>query len=121
MFTQSFTGETSKVFVGNWENNGFWISKFRRQMLNLRPDIIARFTYYNNKKEKLTVNFSIGFSSLISALLGGFIFMLVIIQLFNGYILESWIAWLGIYIFISLYALGRMKRTISEKILNFKQ
>ncbi len=41
MFNQSYTGETSKIFVGNWKKDGFWISKFRRQLLDFRPDIIA--------------------------------------------------------------------------------
>lgn len=120
MFRQSYTGETSKIFVGNWKENGFWISKFHRQLLNLRPDIIARFTYQGIKKEKLIVKFSIGLSSLISAFLVGVIFMILIIQLFNDYILESWIVFFVIYILSSRYALKKMKRAISDKIMNFK-
>lgn len=77
MFTQCYTGRTEKIFVGNWTSNGFWISKFRLQLFELRPDIITQFyieseTHY----EKVIMKSSIGFSSLFIGLIWIILFSL---------------------------------------------
>jgi len=70
MFSQSYTGRTGKIFVGNWTSNGFWISKFRLQLFQLRPDIITQFYIESETRyEKVTMKSSIGFSSLFIGLI----------------------------------------------------
>ena len=70
MFGQSYTGRTGKIFVGNWTSNGFWISKFRLQLFQLRPDIITQFYIESEPRyEKVTMKSSIGFSSLFIGLI----------------------------------------------------
>ncbi len=65
IFRQSFTGVTLKTFVGNWTNNGFLISKFRMQLMQFRPDIIAKFKFLDKSdNSEVSIRYSIGFSSL---------------------------------------------------------
>lgn len=66
MFRQSFSGITKKLFVGNWTDQGFWISKYRLQLYQFRPDIITRFYIENGSSNvKVTMKSSIGFSSIL--------------------------------------------------------
>lgn len=70
MFRQSFNGMTRKIFVGNWTSNGFWISKFRFQLVQLHPVIITQFYIESETRyEKVTMKSSIGFSSLFIGLI----------------------------------------------------
>ena len=67
---QSYTGLTNKVFVGNWTKDGFWLSKYRLQLFQLRPDIITRFSIQKETTyQKVTMKSSIGFSSLFLAMI----------------------------------------------------
>ncbi|MCB2196479.1 MAG: hypothetical protein KQH79_11515 [Bacteroidetes bacterium] len=121
MFRQSYTGVTEKAFVGNWKDYGFWISKFRLQMLQLRPDIIAKFIYLTGTSERLLIRYSIGFSSLIFAFFIGFILTAYSLLNFEEvYYFLSWIIYILLYAGISAFALKRMKKSIKEKILNIK-
>jgi hypothetical protein len=70
MFRQGYTGLTAKIFVGNWTSNGFWISKFRLQLLQFRPDIFTQFYIESETRfEKVKMRTSIGFSSLLMGLI----------------------------------------------------
>lgn len=67
MFRQSYTGLTKKLFVGNWTTNGFWISKFRMQLAQIRPDIIMRFRITQDRDiVKVSLKSSVGFSSIFT-------------------------------------------------------
>ena len=70
MFSQGYTGRTDKIFVGNWTSNGFWLSKFRLQLFQFRPDIITQFYIESETRyEKVIMKSSIGFSSLFFGLM----------------------------------------------------
>ena len=119
MFKQSYTGMTEKAFVGNWKDYGFWISKFRLQMFQLRPDIIAKFFHLTGTSERLVIRYSIGFSSLIFAFFIGFLLTAYFLLIYGEvYYFLSWIIWIGLYALISRFSLKRMKKAIEKKILN---
>lgn len=70
MFRQSYYGITGKLFVGNWTDQGFWISRFKMQLNQFRPDIICRFDIENRSSTvKVTIRSSIGFSSLFTGMI----------------------------------------------------
>lgn len=70
MFRQSYYGVTDKLFVGNWAEQGFWISRFKRQLYQFRPDIICRFDFENSASAvKITICSSIGFSSVFTGMM----------------------------------------------------
>ena len=70
MFRQGFSGVTGKLFVGNWTEKGFWISRFKRQFSQFRPDIICRFNIENRASTvNVTIRSSIGFSSLLTGMI----------------------------------------------------
>lgn len=70
MFKQSYTGVTKKLFVGNWTDQGFWISRFKMQIYQFRPDIICRFNIENRASTvKVNIRSSIGFSSLFTGMI----------------------------------------------------
>jgi len=115
MFRQSYNGITSKKFVGNYNKNGFWISKFKLQVIELRPDIIAKFSLLNN--DKLIIKYSIGFSSIIMAIIIGIIFSLIpFIYLDINFIL-TYLIWIIIYMLISKFSLNKLRKLIREKII----
>jgi len=118
MFKQSYTGLTEKEFVGNWRDYGFWISKFRLQMFQLRPDIIAKFIHLTGTSERIVIRYSIGFSSLIIALFLGVLLTFYLMQYGLEYCFLGWIVWIILYTGISLVSLKKMKNTIKEIILN---
>ncbi|HLN74707.1 MAG: hypothetical protein ACM3O8_11170 [Methylococcaceae bacterium] len=70
MFRQSFAGVTKKLFVGNWTDQGFWISRYKLQLYQFRPDIICRFNIENRTSTvKVNIQSSIGFSSLFTGMI----------------------------------------------------
>ncbi len=119
MFKQSYTGLTDKTFVGNWTKDGFWISKFRRQLMELRPDIIVRFDFHKQKNQTiLKLRYSIGFSSILM----GLIWILFISSAFsipfrNGFIIVFTL-FLIAYIILTLNCLNNTKSKIKEKIFS---
>lgn len=120
IFIQSFTGITLKTFVGNWTKNGFWISKFRMQLMQLRPDIIAKFKFADNSENSiLSVRYSIGFSSLFIGLIWITIFALPFIIAFGliGYLI-SLAVMVGGYILLSIIELKNLREKIIEKIMS---
>lgn len=122
MFKQSYTGITNKIFVGNWTKNGFWISKFKNQLIDLRPDIIARFSFCNDHNlEKVKIRYSMGFSSLFYGLFGMLIFSSFFMALGEiGFIFGIIIFW-GLYYLLAIIELNRMKRKIKEKLLRTRE
>ncbi len=119
MFKQSFTGITLKTFVGNWIKNGFWISKFRMQLLQLRPDVIAKFNFLDNPQNCiLSIRYSIGFSSLFIGLIWIIMFSLPFSSFgFIGYMIGLTMM-IGGYVLLSIIELNKLKEKIKEKILS---
>ncbi len=117
MFKQSFTGITLKTFVGNWTKNGFWISRFRMQLIQLRPDIIAKFIFANNPKNSvLSIRYSIGFSSLFIGLMWITMFALPFLAFgLVGYLIGLAVM-IGGYVLLSVIELENLQEKILEKI-----
>lgn len=70
MFRQSYSGVTKKLFVGNWTDQGFWISRFKLQLNQFRPDIICRFNIeHRSSTVKVNIRSSIGFSSILTGMI----------------------------------------------------
>ncbi len=117
-FRQSYTGITDKTFVGNWTKNGFWISKFRKQLFQFRPDIIASFKIVpRNNITKIRIRYSIGFSSLFFAGMWILLASTIFIPFGTfGYIIGLFIL-TGLYSALSKVELDRIRDTINEKIL----
>ncbi len=119
MFKQSFTGITLKSFIGNWDKKGFWVSKFRMQLLEIRPDIIAKFKFSDDSEESiLSIRYSIGFSNLLIGLVWIVLFSLPF-SVFGivGYMLGI-LAMIGVYIVLSINELDNIKKKIIEKIMS---
>jgi hypothetical protein len=119
MFQQSYTGITEKLFVGNWTKNGFWISKFRIQLLDIRPDIIVKFVFLQNKPfTRLCMRYSLGLSSIIQMLLILFMGLILFIQIDKGIILYGMIIMVFFYFLIVRVELNRTERNVQERILD---
>ncbi|QQS51049.1 MAG: hypothetical protein IPM71_16525 [Bacteroidota bacterium] len=119
MFKQSFTGITLKTFVGNWTKNGFWISKFRMQLMQLRPDIIAKFRFIDiSEYSELSIRYSIGFSSLFIGLMWITMFALPFLAFgLVGYLIGLAVT-IGGYVLLSIIELGNLQEKILEKVLS---
>jgi hypothetical protein len=120
MFRQSFTGLTGKLFVGNWTSNGFWISKFRLQFIQLRPDIITRFYIENEAPyEKVTMKSSIGFSSLFVGLIWMILFSVPFASFFGltGF-LVAFAIMVFFYSLLTSIEYDRMIKAIKNNIIN---
>lgn len=119
MFKQSFTGITLKTFVGNWTKNGFWISKFRMQLIQLRPDIIAKFEFADNSENSvLSIRYSIGFSSLFIGLMWITMFALPFSAFGLVGFLIGLVVMIGGYVLLSVIELENLQEKIIEKILS---
>jgi hypothetical protein len=118
IFRQSYTGITSKTFVGNWTKNGFWITKFRMQLMQLRPDIIAKFRFNKtSENSEVSIRYSIGFSSLFIGLILITTFALPFAAFgLVGYFI-GFVVMIGGYIIISKIELENIVMKINEKIL----
>jgi len=118
IFKQSFTGYTTKTFVGNWTQNGFWLSKFRLQLFQLRPDIIARFQFkQETNKVNLSIRYSIGFSSVVLAVVIIFILSPAFLVLGALAYFIGVSAMIGLYIKLAFDELDRLEKAITEKLL----
>ena len=118
MFRQSYTGITEKFFVGNWTKKGFWISKFRLQLLEIRPDIIVRFNFSQKKNNTLlSIRYSLGLSSIIQMFLILLLGLILFVQIDRIIVPYGMITLVFIYFFIIRYELKRTKRIINDKIL----
>lgn len=119
LFRQSYTGRTSKAFVGNWTKNGFWISRFRIQMFQFRPDLIANFRFYSGPAlSRISIRYSIGLSSILSALFVIFAFSLPLFSLGKGGYITGLIFLSGIYIVLTVFELDSLKKAINKNILS---
>ncbi len=120
MFRQSYTGITGKLFVGNWTSYGFWISKYRHQFIQFRPDIITRFYFIESLHEKkIEMKSSIGFSSIL--------FFLIIILVFSSSVASEFgdagffsllIIFSLLYILLTKIEYENMLENIKSNILN---
>lgn len=119
MFKQSFTGITLKTFVGNWTKSGFWISKFRMQLMQLRPDIIAKFRFSDNLEYSvLSIRYSIGFSSLFIGLMWIIMFALPFLAFgLIEYLIGSAVM-IGGYALLTIIELENLQEKIIEKVLS---
>ncbi len=119
IFKQSFTGITDKTFVGNWTKKGFWLSKYRYQLFQARPDIIARFNFISNQNNtQIEIKYSIGFSSILIIM----ILALPILAAFSLWGIIGFIVGLIlmslIYYILSASEYDSIKESIKEKILS---
>jgi hypothetical protein len=119
MFRQSYTGIANKLFVGNWTKSGFWISKFRLQVLEVRPDIIIRFIFMpGTTSTRLGIRYSLGISSILQL-----VFLLCLVAVFFVQISRPFIpfgltAFFILYIYIARTELMKSKKIVNEKLLN---
>lgn len=119
MIKQSYTGFTNKTFVGNWTEYGFWISKYKLQMWQFRPDIIARF-YLKKRASSLQVKikYSLGFSSIF----WGSILILIFSAILSSALMKNNL-FSAISIFSAIYVIATiiqyriMKKAVNDKIL----
>jgi hypothetical protein len=117
IFRQSYSGYTQKTFVGNWTKKGFWITKFRLQLIDFRPDIIANFKILNlNENRQIEIRYSIGFSSLFFALFWIFFASTIFIPLGNtGYII-GFLFLTMLHSILTRIELDRLKNSIKDKL-----
>lgn len=120
MFRQSYNGMTTKLFVGNWTSDGFWISKYRNQFIQLRPDIITRF-YIKEDNEGIHVvmKSSIGFSSIFTFLILLLIFSSSSASEFGINAIYSVASiFILLYILLSKIEYDRMLTSIKKTVFN---
>jgi len=118
MFRQSYTGRTEKIFVGNWTSNGFWISKFRLQLFQLRPDIITQFYIESETRyEKVTMKSSIGFSSLFIGLMWIILFSVPFATVGQTGFFIGVVMMLILYSFLTSIEYNRMIKAIKDNIV----
>ncbi|MCK3685278.1 hypothetical protein [Maribellus sp. YY47] len=118
IFKQSYTGYTLKTFVGNWTPNGFWLSKYRKQLFQLRPDVIAKFRFEQEAdKIHLSVRYSIGFSSVFTGLVIIFLFSTAFLSLGATAYLVVLVAMTALYVLLAFVELGRLEQAVKDKIL----
>jgi hypothetical protein len=118
MFRQSYTGMTDKCLVGNWTMHGFWISKFRRQLAQFRPDIIARFSFKSEHPGlKIRIRYSIGFSSIFFAVFVIFFFSCGFIKFGYETFMVIVILLLGFYGVLIKTEFDSLKESIDDNIL----
>jgi hypothetical protein len=119
MLRQSYSGFTDKTFVGNWTKKGFWISKFRKQLFQFRPDIIARFNLSpSDSLIRIKIRYSIGLSSIFYALVFILTFAVVFVPFGSSGYLTGIVLLFLIYTVITKFELGSLKASIKEKILS---
>ena len=119
MFRQSYTGIANKHFVGNWTKNGFWISKFRLQVLEVRPDIIVRFKFVPaHSSTRLAIRYSLGLSSLLQALFLLSFAAVMFVRISGPFFPIGLTAAFILYIFIARRELKKTEQIINELLLN---
>jgi hypothetical protein len=119
IFRQSYTGYTSKTFVGNWTKKGFWISKYRLQLMQLRPDIIAKFEFVDlSDNSSVSIRYSIGFSSISIGLIWIFMFSTPFATFgLIGYLIGL-VLMIGLYSLLSIIELNNIGKKILEILFN---
>lgn len=118
IFRQSYTGLTDKLFVGNWTADGFWLSKFRLQLFQLRPDIITRFSIQKETThQKVTMKSSIGFSSLLLAMIFILLFSAPFISLGSFGFLITVVLMVIFYALLASWEYDKMMKTINDTII----
>ncbi|MBK6965270.1 MAG: hypothetical protein IPH20_15395 [Bacteroidales bacterium] len=118
MFRQSYTGIASKLFVGNWTKSGFWISKFRLQVIELRPDIIIRFIFMPGPSStRLGIRYSLGVSSILQLVFLLSIASVFFVQISRPFIPYGLAALFVLYIYLARTELKKTEKIINEKLL----
>lgn len=117
LFRNIYTDNTSKVFIGNWTDNGFWITRYRKQFINFRADVVAKGTFKEaNKKLQLNFNYSLGFSSVV----GGLFIILFITLMLTSFGLNFFVAILfpvTLYVIFSKREMKKAKDAIEKYLL----
>ena len=129
IFYQTYMNSASgKLFIGNISKNGFWISKYRTQLFQLRPDILIFFKYNElaNNKVKLRITYRLGFSSIVQclfysiyfgiSLIGGFLLLIDVGKL--NAILVSLSLFFLFYSLITSISLSSAEDLVEEHFLN---
>lgn len=118
LFRNKFTEDTSKIFIGNWTDDGFWVTRFRRQIINFRADIVAKGVVEERSNDLLLhFKYSLGFSSII----GGLISILVVGLFLNSLglgLLWSALIPAPLYILLSYFEVSKMKSVIYDYLIN---
>jgi hypothetical protein len=119
IFRQSYTGYTFKAFVGNWSESGFWISKYRLQLIQLRPDIIAKFRFKDLSENSIvSIRYSIGFSSVFIGLIWIFLFSAPFVAFGLIVYLIGLALMIVFYSVLSVIELNSIKEKIVEKLFH---
>ena len=118
LFTTIYTDNTAKVFIGNWTKNGFWITRYRKQFINFRADIVAKGTFNKtNAGINLQFEYAIGFSSIVGG--GLIIIILSLLLAMNG--LNPYLAFslpVLLYCVFSKIEVNKAKSAINKYLLN---
>lgn len=119
MFRQSFHGVTDKRFVGNWSDNGFWLSRFKMQLYQFRPDIISHFDIKNEPSlVKVTIRSSLGFSSLFTGLFLIVLFSVPFISSGSAGFLTAVVIMTILYICLASMEYDKMLKAIKNNIVD---
>lgn len=119
MFRQSYNGITGKLFVGNWSDQGFWISRFKRQLNQFRPDIICRFNVENRPQTvKVTIRSSIGFSSLFTGIIVIILFSVPFISSGSRGFLIAVVIITTLYVCLASMEYNKTLKAIKDHIVN---
>ncbi len=117
LFRSPYTEDTSRVFIGNWMKDGFWITRYRKQFINFRADIIAKGNFINTqRRDKLVFKFSLGFSSI----LGGF-FIILFLAYFLISLVPIYLAFslpIIAYVFMTNLEIRKAKSAIERYLLD---
>lgn len=119
MFRQSYNGITGKLFVGNWTDQGFWISRFKLQLNQFRPDIICHFNVENRPYTiKVTIRSSIGFSSLFTGMIVIILFSAPFISSGPSGFLIAVVIMTILYVCLATIEYNKMLKAIKDHIVN---
>ncbi len=118
LFTNQYNDNTSRTFIGNVTDDGFWITRYRKQFMNYRADVVAKGTFkeYGSKLE-LSFNYSLGFSSIVG---GAFIIIIIAaIMISNGLnFFLSFAIPIIIYGLLTRLEVSKAKEAINNYLLN---
>jgi uncharacterized membrane protein (DUF485 family) len=119
MFTQSYNGITGKLFVGHWSDQGFWISRFKKQLYQFRPDIICRFNLENRPHTvKVTIRSSIGFSSLFTGMIVIILFSAPFVSSGSTGFLIAVVIMTTLYVCLASVEYNKTLKAIKDHIVN---
>jgi len=108
--------DETKKFIGNWLKDGFWITRYRKEFINFKADVIAKGSFKNHPNmNKLVFNFSIGLASILG---GTFVMLLIALALVR--FVPNYVAILTpicFYAFMTILEFKKVKRRIEKYLL----